>query len=356
MKMAIDPREISQVRYNMERRAMNAYADRTDMRQGLMDASYRHYLNEIESKINNDFLRYATREGITIQEARKRAQAMDVRAFADRARQAVQDKDFSDKTNEWLKVYNLKMRVSREELLKYNIQLELYNLNKETENIIVTGMDDEYRREIERQSGILGNSVPTNIGERVEQLIDADFYGNSFSEKIWGANGKYELIEAEVFKALSDIQGNVGDYRSGVRKLRDAFGVSKSDAYRLMRTETRRMNATASMDMYKEEGFTHYIYIAEPGACLHCAALDNTAIPIGEEIPGYNYPTMHPNCRCSSYGVIRLVKADTGLSNIDEHNSEYGTYEDALKDIEDILNGKITKHEELRNKSKEYAL
>lgn len=354
--MAIDPTEISQVRYNMERRAMNAYANRTDIREGLLDATFRHYQNEIESKINNDYLRYATSEGITIQEAKKRAEAMDVRSFANRARQAVQDKDFSDKTNEWLKVYNLKMRVSREELLKYNIQLELYNLNKEQENIILTAMDEEYRKETSRQSGILGNSVPSNIGERVENLIDADFYGNSFSEKIWGANGKYELIEAKVFETLGDIQGNIGDYRSGVAKLRDTFNVSKSDAYRLMRTEARRMNATASMDMYKEEGFTHYIYTAEPGACLHCAALDNTAIPIGEEVPGFNYPTMHPNCRCSSYGVIRMVRRDTGLSNIDEHEARYGDYADAIKDMEDILNGNIKFHNQLRNKSKEYAL
>lgn len=354
--MAIDPTEISQVRYNMERRAMNAYANRTDIREGLLDATFRHYENEVEGKINNYYLRYANREGISIQEARKRADGMDVSSFATRARKAVQDKNFSDTTNEWLKVYNLKMKVSREELLKYNIQLELYKLNKETEHIMITGMDDEYRREIERQTGILGNSVPTNLTERVEQLIDADFYGNSFSQKIWGANGKYDLIEAKVFEVLGDIQGNIGDYRTGVGKLRDSFGVSKEDAYRLMRTEARRMNATASMDMYKEESFTHYIYTAEPGACLHCAALDNTAIPVGDEVPGYNYPTIHPNCRCGSYGVIRMTRRDTGKSNIDTHDEEYGSYEDALKDIEDILNGNIKSHEELRNKSKEYAL
>jgi SPP1 gp7 family putative phage head morphogenesis protein len=354
--MAIDPTEISQVRYNMERRAMNAYANRSDIREGLLDASFRHYLNEIESKINNYYLRYANREGISIQEARKRADAMDVQSFATRARKAVQDKDFSHKTNEWLKVYNLKMRVSREELLKYNIQLELYKLNKEQEHIITTGMDEEYRKEIERQTGILGNSVPSNIGERVEDLIDADFYGNSFSEKIWGANGKYDLIERKVFETLGDIQGNIGDYRSGVAKLMETFDVSKSDAYRLMRTEARRMNATASMDMYKEEGFTHYIYTAEPDACLICASLDNTAIPIGEEVPGYNYPTMHPNCRCSSYGVIRMIRRNTGTSNINDHNERYGDYSTALKDLEDVINGDITDHSQLRNKSREYAM
>lgn len=354
--MAIDPTEISQVRYNMERRAMNAFAGRTDIREGLLDASYRYYLNEVEGKINDYYLRYANREGISIQEARKRADGMDVQSFATRARKAVQDKDFSHRTNEWLKVYNLKMRVSREELLKYNIQLELYKLNKESENIMTSAMDEEYRKEIERQSGILGLSVPGNLDERIENLIDADFYGTSFSEKIWGANGKYDLIEAKTFEVLSDIQGNIGDYRTGVAKLQDTFNTSKSDAIRLMRTEARRMNATASMDMYKEEGFTHYIYTAEPGACLHCAALDNTAIPVGEELPGYNYPTMHPNCRCGSYGVIRMLRVDTGKSNINTHEEQYGSYEDALRDIEDVLNGKITSHDQLRNKSREYAL
>lgn len=348
------PTEISQLRYNAERQAQDAFEKRRLDREGLIEVIFRHYVQEIESKINTFYSRYAGREGITIQEAKARADAMDVQAFAERARQAVLDRDFSQYTNEWLKVYNLKMRVSREELLKYDIQLELYNLTKETEFAMITGMEDEYRRELERQAGILGNSVPADVTQQAKKLINADFYGATFSERIWGANGRYDIINKEVMKALGNIVGQQSDYRQEVKRLRSIFGVSKRDAFRLVRSETRRMNSMAQMDSYKENGFTHYIYVAEPGACLLCAALDQTAIPVDQAVIGDNYPLKHPNCRCSTYGVVRLVKRDTGLSNIDEHNQKYGSYEDAIKDLSDIAEGKIKNYDELRNKSKDY--
>lgn len=348
------PEEISQVRYNLERKAQDEFEKRTLNREGLIDSIFRNYLNEIEKKINDFYLKYAEREGIPIQEVKKRADAMNVADFADRAKKAVQDVDFSKETNEWLKVYNLKMRVSREELLKYNIELDLYNLTKETEGVMLTGMDAEYRRELERQANILGSSVPADMTERVNALIDADFYGADFSERIWGANGQYKSIHREVFKSLGNIQGQLSDYQKEVQRLRGVFDVSKSDAYRLVRTETRRMNAEAQVDSYNREGFTHYIYVAEPGACLICASLDQTAIPVEKAQMGVNYPPKHPNGRCSTYGVISMNRASTGKTNIQEHEEKYGTYEDALKDLEDIADGKIKEHGDLRNKSRDY--
>ena len=348
------PQEISQLRYNLERMAQDEFAKRTLDREGLIDAIHRNYLREIESKINNFYLKYAESEGIPIRVAKARADSMDVALFADKARQAVLDKDFSPYTNEWLKVYNLKMKVSREELLKYNIEYDLYQLTKENEAIMLNGMGEEYRLELERQAGILGNSVPPDMGKRIENLVDADFYGSPFSEKVWGRNGRYDTISREVFRSMGNIQGQLSDYKKEVRRLQDVFGTSKYESYRLMRTETRRFNAEAQSDSYKDNGFTHYIYVAEAGACLLCASLDQTAIPVDEIRMGDNYPTKHPNCRCSTYGVIEMHRRSSGMSNIDEHNEKYGTYEDALKDLDDIAKGKIKEHGELRNKSKDY--
>lgn len=345
--------QISQMRYNAERKAQDQFAKRNVSREGLLEAIYRHYTQEIESKINTFYMNYAKSEGITLKEARARAEAMDVAAFGNRAKQAVLDRDFRQETNEWLKVCNLKMKVSREELLRYEVQLELYNLTKESESVMLSGMSEEYRKELERQAGILGNSVP-KIGDRVDALINADFYGAKFSERIWGKTGKYRTLNAELMKSIGNIVGQKSDYKTEVKRMRENFEVSEGDAYRLIRTETRRMNSMAQLDSFKANEFTHYVYVAEPGACLTCASLDQTVIPVDEAQDGYNYPTMHPNCRCSTYGIIKLTYVDTGESNIDIHEEEYGTYEDALKDLRDVASGAVKSHEELRNKSKDY--
>lgn len=345
--------QISQLRYNAERMAQDQFAKRNLSREGLLEAIYRHYMQEIESKVNTFYMNYAKAEGISLKEARARADRMDVVAFGERAKQAVLDRDFSKETNEWLKVYNLKMKVSREELLRYDVQLELYNLTKESESVMLSGMGEEYRRELERQAGILGNSVP-KMGDRVDALVNADFYGATFSERIWGKNGKYQSLNKQLMRSIGNIVGQRSDYKKEVKRMREAFDVSEDDAYRLIRTETRRMNAMAQLDSFKVNEFTHYVYVAEPGACLTCASLDQTVIPVDEAQSGYNYPTMHPNCRCSTYGIIKLTYTDTGLSNIDIHEDEYGTYEDALKDLADVASGAVKTHDDLRNKSKDY--
>lgn len=353
MEQKFTASQISQLRYNLERKAQDEFAKRNLNREGLIESIYRHYLEQVESKMNTFYMNYAKSEGISLKEAKARADRMDVASFGERAKRAVADRDFSDQTNEWLKVYNLKMKVSRQELLRYDVQLELYNLTKETEVVMRSGMNDEYRREIERQAGILANSVP-DISERVEALIEADFYGATFSQRIWGKNGKYDALNKEVMKSIGNIVGLDSDYRKEVKRLRSVFKVSEEDSYRLIRTETRRMNSSAQLDSFKSNEFTHYVYVAEPGACLTCASLDQTVIPVGEAMAGFNYPTMHPNCRCSTYGIIKLTYTDTGLSNIDQHEEQYGTYEDAKKDLKDVASGKVKTHEDLRNKSKDY--
>ena len=65
----------------------------------------------------------------------KKASEMDVTKFADKAAKAVKEKDFSHATNEWLKVYNLRMKVSRLELLKAELTLEIQNLTTEVNEV-----------------------------------------------------------------------------------------------------------------------------------------------------------------------------------------------------------------------------
>ena len=87
------------------------------------------FLDRMQKEIDGFYMRYAGRNGLTKQEAMKKASEMDVTKFADKAAKAVKEKDFSHATNEWLKVYNLKMKVSRLELLKASSRKIIDNIN-----------------------------------------------------------------------------------------------------------------------------------------------------------------------------------------------------------------------------------
>ncbi|MDN8966412.1 phage head morphogenesis protein, partial [Staphylococcus aureus] len=69
------------------------------------------------------YAKYAKDTGLSIQEVKKMADSFDVLAFSNKAKQFVERKDFSEEANQSLKQYNLTMKISREKLLKQQLDL-----------------------------------------------------------------------------------------------------------------------------------------------------------------------------------------------------------------------------------------
>ena len=292
-------------RYNAERKAQTALMKRDLERERILVEIYQESYNRLQAQIDRFYINYAGREGLTKQEAMKRADRVDVTKFNRKAYKAVKEKDFSPATNEWLRVYNLKMKVSRLELLKAELDLEIQNLTAETYEMFNKARRSEILSEFERQAGILGNSSK-GVKKRLEAILDADFYGESFSSRVWGKTGLQQALQKDVFASLNRIYTDMMGYKEERKRLAKKYGTSQSSAERLIKTEIARINADTQKEMLEAGEFTHFIFVAEPGACEICAPLDGKAIPVDELEKGVNMYPMHPNCRCSGYGHIEL--------------------------------------------------
>lgn len=86
---------------------------------------YKDMMDECKRSINNFYAKYASENGITMAEAKKRASKLDIEEYARKAAKYVKTKDFTKEANEAMKLYNLTMKVNRLELLKANLGLEL---------------------------------------------------------------------------------------------------------------------------------------------------------------------------------------------------------------------------------------
>ena len=305
--------------YNAERKAQAELIKRDLDRDRLITQLYQESYDRLQAQIDKFYLGYAGREGLTKQEAMKRASEFDVTKFSERARKAVKEKDFSHKTNTWLRVYNLKMKVSRLELLKAELDLEINSLTSNLEEVFDKARRSEYLAEFKRQAGILGISSK-GAKKRVEAILDADFYGQSFSSRVWGKNGLQSMLQKDVFASLNRIYTDMNGYQKEMKRLAERYNTSESSAKRLLKTEIARINADTDHAMLKDNGFTHMIFVAEPGACDICGPLDNKAVPIDKVEKGVNMFPMHPNCRCSAYGHIEMRYKD-GRSTLDQFNS-----------------------------------
>ena len=305
--------------YNAERKAQAELIKRDLDRDKLITQLYQESYDRLQAQIDKFYLGYAGREGLTKQEAMKRASEFDVTKFAEKARKAVKEKDFSHKTNSWLRVYNLKMKVSRLELLKAELGLEINSLTSSLDEVFDKARRSEYLAEFKRQAGILGISSK-GATKRLESILDADFYGQNFSSRVWGKNGLQPLLQRDVFASLNRIYTDMNGYQKEMKRLAERYNTSESSAKRLLKTEIARINADTDHAMLKDNGFTHMIFVAEPGACNICGPLDNTAVPIDKVEKGVNMFPMHPNCRCSAYGHIEMRYKD-GRSTLDQFNS-----------------------------------
>ena len=303
--------------YNAERKAQAELIKRDLERDKLITQLYQESYDRLQAQIDKFYLGYAGREGLTKQEAMKRASEFDVTKFADKARKAVKEKDFSHKTNSWLRVYNLKMKVSRLELLKAELGLEINSLTSNLDEVFDKARRSEYLAEFKRQAGILGISS-SGAKKRLDSILDADFYGQNFSSRVWGKTGLQAILQRDVFASLNRIYTDMNGYQKEMKRLAERYNTSESSAKRLLKTEIARINADTDHAMLKDNGFTHMIFVAESGACDICGPLDKKAIPIDEVEKGVNMFPMHPNCRCSAYGHIKM-NYKTGESTLDEY-------------------------------------
>lgn len=256
-----------------------------------------YYFNEIEKEIRTFVGRYAARNGdIPYSEVIARLDAMDVAAFAEKAKRYVEEKDFGAIANRELAIYNLKMRVSRLEALKQELDLQMIALANEEEKKTEKFLKEEYLQSLRSQAGILGVTESSTLSTAMNQAIDRNFNGATWSSRIWERqNALREIVK----KATADLLILGKNPTQIIPKLRKEFGVSAYQAKRLAVTEGSRVAMAAQKDSLESQDYEEYEYIAEPSACKICAPFDGKIFKVSEMESGRNCAPMHPFCRCS---------------------------------------------------------
>ena len=275
-----------------------------------IDAIYQNMLDACQKEIESFYAKYASAEGISIAEAKKRVAQHDVKAFERKAAKYVKEKDFSDKANEELRLYNATMKINRLEMLKANIGLETIAGHDELEKFMAGILKGRTEDELKRQAGILGKTVLNNAA-KANAIVNGSFKvakvgdQSTFSDRIWQYQ---DNMRQDLGKLLQQglIQGK--NPRALTKDLRKYWygndpktgGGAKYCMERLMRTELARVQTEAQKQSFIRNGFDHYEFLANMGCCPVCSALNGKHFPVSKMMPGENAPPMHPNCRCST--------------------------------------------------------
>lgn len=216
---------------------------------------------DIEDEINRFYARYAINEGISFIEAKKKIDAVDVQMFQQKAKQYVENKDFSDKANAELRAYNTKMYVSREKLLQAQLGLIVTYAYAQIEQSMYDYMESAYYRALEQQAGILGQTLQVSIND-VKTIIFTPFKGHKWSTRLWS---DMDVVRRHVQKTTRHVLLRGRHPYEFVKDLRKDTGATSYNARMLLLTETARVQTLASkrhmLDQHGEDA--EYEFVAK---------------------------------------------------------------------------------------------
>ena len=290
--------------------------------------TYNYAMDQVQKEIDSFYAKYADKEGITITEAKKRASKLDMEEYSRKAKKYVEEKNFSKQANEEMRIYNLTMKVNRLELLKANIGLELVGAFDELQRFYEQALTDRTLSEFERQAGILGASVPEDVANMADTIVNASFHNATYSQRIWAHQ---DLLKNELERLLTTgmVQGK--NPKVLARELRKTFQSSVYNSERLMRTELARVQTAAQMQSYKNNEFTEYEYMAchNHDVCEICKALDGKTFKVEKAAPGENAPPMHPCCHCATTANMDFEAYEKWLDSYSEHGLSFREWQEA---------------------------
>lgn len=358
-------------KYWREREAnqREAYIRTEDAELAEINRIYADMYRWAEREVNAFYGKYADAEGIDITEAKRRVSQLDIAEYEKLAKEYVKDRDFSDRANQEMRLYNATMKINRLELLKAQIGLKLVDgindIDKHWEKIAT----ERATQEIIRQSGILGKTLTdTETARTAKQVVNADFYNATFSERIWS---HMDNLKSDI--AIELQKGFIAGVssREMARRLKEhAFDKSEKDAFRLARTELRRIQTDVAKDNYERNGITQYEYLAvNPSACPICKELDGRIFDVARMKAGLNAPPIHPNCHCTTAPHIDDTDYEQWLTWLEnggttaqwdtmtpaERARWYGTLSDPLSKV-DLQTPKTTEQTEAEDTLEDEAI
>lgn len=136
-------------------------------------------------------------------------------------------------------------------------------------------------------------------GRQILEAVERPWYGKTFSERVW-QNTDFLAVKAGEIIRKGITTG--ADVYTMAKQLEPLTSYGKYASVRLVRTETNYICNQAQKEAYASAGIEQYKFIAtlDYRTCEVCGPLDGRVFYCSEATPGENYPTMHPNCRCTT--------------------------------------------------------
>lgn len=266
-----------------------------------IEKAMRRCLTEIEAQIEAWYQKYASDEGISIADAKRRISKADIEFYATLAERYVDQKNFSPVANAQMKLYNAKLKINRMSAIEAVIGMELAGTFSDIEKYIDGTLEAGIRAEMDRYAEALGTNINHPV-ERIHNIVHESLKNADWTDRLWYNNE--EKLRAYLETALESALIAGKSPRAMVKDFRRHFESSEEDALTLLNTEMCRCQTGAAKLSLEENENEYYKYVTTNPVhpCKVCLGLEERTakkpIKVADMQPGINAPPMHPNCHC----------------------------------------------------------
>lgn len=275
-----------------------------------IEKQYRQAQKQIEGQLSAWYQRFASNNGVTIQEARKMLTAKELAEFKWDINQYIQYGQENAINGIWVKQLenaSARYHISRLEALKIHIQQSLEVMFGNQLDSIDSSMREIYKSgyyhtafEIQKGVGV-GWDFATLDDKTISKVINKPWAvdGKNFSERIWG--NRQKLVN-ELNNTLTQniILGK--DPQKAIDEIARKMNTSKSNAGRLVMTEEAFFSSAAQKDCFTELDVEQFEIVAtlDSHTSEICQDMDGKHFPMSQWEVGTTAPPFHVRCRSTT--------------------------------------------------------
>ena len=272
-----------------------------------LERQYATAIQDIESQIARWYQRFAAENGITLAEANKLLTTQELDEFRWTVEEYIKHGQENAVSQAWLKQLknaSARVHVSRLDSLKLQLQEQAEVLHGVQTEALNSSLSEVYQRgyyhtafELQKGMGV-GWMLHGLTSEAISKVLSRPWTldNQTFSDRIWA--NKQALVNSVNTQLTQMIMRGAAPDKA-IKAISDRFRVSKSQAGRLVMTESAAFANEARKDCFKDLGVERYVIVEtlDNETCSLCAGLDGKVYPMSEYQVGVTAPPFHPWCR-----------------------------------------------------------
>ncbi|PJJ30527.1 minor capsid protein [Lacrimispora celerecrescens] len=264
----------------------------------------------LQMDIERWYNRLADNNGVSYAKAKKMLKASELDEFKWTVQQYIKAGKENAVDQRWLKELenaSARYHISRLEAMKLQIRQHAELLSTTYEGGTIGFLHNAYTENYYHTAFEIakGTGVGSNLTRLDPKIIDTVIRkpwaqdGSSFSDRIW-TNKEKLVTKLHTELSQSIIRGS--DPKKAIRNLTQVMDVSRSQAGRLIMTESAAIASTAQKDCFKELGVEQYEILAtlDTHTSDICRDMDEKVFDMKDYEVGVTAPPFHPHCRTTT--------------------------------------------------------